>query len=576
MKNYTVKKQLFLFALLMVVFQVILGAISYTSLKSLQSNLTSVFSKRLPSIDNLVQADRDFQQALVAERTLLVNGLSSDIRKTLAEDYYKNRKQVSERFQVYKQKAETPEELELIKKFESHLAKWNETSDELLQVKDDGNFKLGVEHSVLVARSMNYVNKDFETARTDLDMLQEKILALGSQEYNQALGDYNRAETLTLGFAVFGFLCSLILSWLMAKNVSGKLTHIVNDLSQRNNELTSISTELAQKSTALASSSQEQASSVTETSSSLHEISQMIENNSVNTEKSTTLVLESEHLIEKGMEKLESLKRSIGSVENASEEMANSITRNNDDLELVIQAFKQIKDKTNVINDIVFQTKLLSFNASVEAARAGVHGKGFSVVAEEIGNLAQESGTSALEITNLLEESLNKVSSLIEKSKKELESSVNMNKQKIQESVKHSQECNESFVAISEKFTSVSEASNEVNEASKEQETGVAEINRAMQEINASNEITSQSANRIEHSSQQLTGMVDQITKNISLLEELVGLSSGLSQLQKQNTVIIPSNKAPLAPVATPNVTANSSSEVEWTDLDDDDFSQSA
>jgi len=40
------------------------------------------------------------------------------------------------------------------------------------------------------------------------------------------------------------------------------------------------------------------------------------------------------------------------------------------------------------MNDIVFQTKLLSFNASVEAARAGIHGKGFAVVADEVGNLA--------------------------------------------------------------------------------------------------------------------------------------------------------------------------------------------
>ena len=59
---------------------------------------------------------------------------------------------------------------------------------------------------------------------------------------------------------------------------------------------------------------------------------------------------------------------------------------------------EQIKDKVNIINDIVFQTKLLSFNASVEAARAGENGKGFAVVAEEVGNLASVSGKAANEI----------------------------------------------------------------------------------------------------------------------------------------------------------------------------------
>lgn len=47
-----------------------------------------------------------------------------------------------------------------------------------------------------------------------------------------------------------------------------------------------------------------------------------------------------------------------------------------------------IKGKRKVINQIVFQTKLLSFYASVEVARAGESDKGFAVVAEEVGNLA--------------------------------------------------------------------------------------------------------------------------------------------------------------------------------------------
>src|SRR6056297_538175 len=53
---------------------------------------------------------------------------------------------------------------------------------------------------------------------------------------------------------------------------------------------------------------------------------------------------------------------------------------------------EQIKKKTAVINDIVFETQLTSFNASIEAARAGQHGKGFAVVAEEVGKLARLSG----------------------------------------------------------------------------------------------------------------------------------------------------------------------------------------
>ena len=80
----------------------------------------------------------------------------------------------------------------------------------------------------------------------------------------------------------------------------------------------------------------------------------------------------------------------------------------------------EINAKTRIIHDIVFQTKLLSFNASVEAARAGDHGKGFAVVAEEIGNLAQTSGRAAVEVDDLLKGSKVQVKEIIESTKEEI------------------------------------------------------------------------------------------------------------------------------------------------------------
>lgn len=70
----------------------------------------------------------------------------------------------------------------------------------------------------------------------------------------------------------------------------------------------------------------------------------------------------------------------------------------------ITKVISEVAAKTQVINEIVFKTKLLSFNASVEAARAGDQGRGFSVVAEEVGNLAKMSGDAAKEISNITEE----------------------------------------------------------------------------------------------------------------------------------------------------------------------------
>lgn len=86
-------------------------------------------------------------------------------------------------------------------------------------------------------------------------------------------------------------------------------------------------------------------------------------------------------------------------------------------------ALQTIQSKAKAINAIVTKLKLLSLNASIEAARAGLHGKGFAVVAEEVGRLAQSSGEASREIEGLLNASQQRVTaSLVVASSKASES----------------------------------------------------------------------------------------------------------------------------------------------------------
>ncbi|MEI0517044.1 methyl-accepting chemotaxis protein [Brachyspira murdochii] len=237
-------------------------------------------------------------------------------------------------------------------------------------------------------------------------------------------------------------------------NMKYKLIEVIETTLHNADKMSQAANALASGNKNLATKAENTAANLEETASSMEEISSAISmatNNSV-----------------KGNEMMNSCKESIENAASVVSETVKSMNEVNNDSE-------KIKDIIKVIEGIAFQTNILALNAAVEAARAGEQGKGFAVVASEVRSLAQNSQTSAKDITELI----NQVYDKINKANEIVESQEQL------------------FVGIKEQIENTANIIKDISAAAVEQQSGVAQVNKAVMEMDT---ITQENAALVEES----------------------------------------------------------------------------
>ncbi|KPK01107.1 MAG: chemotaxis protein, partial [Nitrospira bacterium SG8_35_4] len=499
-KNLKISTKLISGFSVMIALMAVIGISGYSSTKNVNNNLNEISSIRLPSLDYLLQADRDLQQLLVAERSIIFANATSDTFRDFINEYEENLEQSQQSWEKFKAIASTPEEMEIIPQYEKAREEWIELSKQVVngRAEDtrDGR-RLALDLTLGTAKDK------FEAMREHLDKLQEINAGIAADVQKSAQETYSKTVFILFCITGAGLLAGIMLAMILSrgitrplneavsfsnrmadgdlqakveitsrdetgtllaamKGMAQKLKDIVVDVKSAANHVASGSQQISASSEEMSQGASEQAVSAEEASSSMEEMAANIRQNADNAQQTEKIA--------------------VKAAQDAREGGA-AVTQ-------AVGAMKEIAGKISIIEEIARQTNLLALNAAIEAARAGEHGKGFAVVAAEVRKLAERSQTAAAEISDLSSSSVNVA-----------------------------EQAGEMLKKLVPDIQKTAELVQEINASSNEQNSGAGQINKAIQKLDQVIQQNAGAAEEMASTAEELASQAGQLQDTVSFFK---------------------------------------------------------
>lgn len=260
------------------------------------------------------------------------------------------------------------------------------------------------------------------------------------------------------------------------REISETLSRTIAEIRVAAEEVSNSSSQVAAGAQALAQGSTEQASSAEEVSDSMSNITGKIQSTSQVSGECAKISHDSNDTVNLSNEKMEEMRASMQEITEKAGEISKII---------------------KTIDDIAFQTNLLSLNASIEAARAGSAGKGFAVVADEVGNLAKKSQQAAASTAKLIEDTV---------------TAVNRGATITDETAKALQ-------AVSDSFAKISALVDKISEASADQAREVNGVTDQIDQISSVIQTNSATAEESAAAAEELSGQAAHMKEMLGMFE---------------------------------------------------------